>query len=61
MAETKGIHSEITTEKIMLPPEVKEEVKEALSSYAKICMSWKPPGSVPAPSSCRPPNYKGAR
>jgi hypothetical protein len=31
MAETKGIHSEITTEEIMLPPEVKEEVKEAPS------------------------------
>ena len=31
MAEPKGIHSEITTEKIMLPPEVKEEVKEAPS------------------------------
>ena len=31
MAETKGIHSEITTEEIMLPPEVKEELKEAPS------------------------------
>ena len=31
MAETKGIHPEITTEEIMLTPEVTEEVKEALS------------------------------
>jgi hypothetical protein len=35
MAEPKGIHPEITTEKIMLPPEVKEEVKEAPSKLRK--------------------------
>ena len=31
MAETKGINPQITTEEIMLTPEVKEEVKEAPS------------------------------
>ena len=31
MAEAKGINPQITTEEIMLTPEVKEEVKEAPS------------------------------
>ena len=31
MAEAKGINPQITTEEIMLSPEVKEEVKEAPS------------------------------
>jgi len=31
MAEAKGINPEITTEEIMLTPEVKEQVKEAPS------------------------------
>ena len=62
MAETKGIHSEITTEEIMLPPEVKEEVKEAPSKLRQklheLEATWERASSQVA---SRPPNYKGAR
>ena len=40
MAEAKGINPQITTEEIMLTPEVKEEVKEAPSKLRQLAAVW---------------------
>jgi hypothetical protein len=60
MEAAKGINPEITPEEIMLTTEVKEEVKEVPPKLRQNLHTWKPRGSVPAPSFSRPPSYKGA-
>lgn len=61
MAEAKRINPEITTEEIMLTPQVKEEVKEAPSKLRQKLYELEATWERASTQFFQAPSYKGAR